>query len=354
MQCPKCNWKNQENAHFCANCAHQLIKSPGFHKRHPVWTVVGSLFILICLLVIYEIGHLFNQAVADINQQSSQESIIEGSGDDTIALINIDGEIVETDQTDGFSSFSNTTTSARHIKKVLQEVADDSSVKAILLRINSPGGSAAASDEILSDVKNFKEEHHIPIIAYFSDLAASGGYYVSLSADKIIANPSSITGSIGVILSYLNYGDLAQNYGVHSVVFKSGEHKDLVSPFRDPTKDESEILQSVVDDAYNVFLENVVSGRKLEKEKAKTLADGRIYSAKQAKEKGLVDSLGNFSDAVLETRKLAHIEEAKVVEFGKQGFFESLFESYLPHFNQSIIPLPRNNASVLYLYNPNF
>ena len=354
MQCPKCNWKNDEQAHYCSNCATQLIKPPPFYKRHKVLTVLGSLFIVFCLLFTYEVIHIFNSAVADINSQTASDSVVSGSPDasDTIALINIDGEIVESDQSQGFTSLSDTTVSARHIKKVLKEVADDDSVKGIILRINSPGGSAAASDEILTDIKKFKEDHKIPVVTYMTDLAASGGYYVSLGSDKIVANPSAITGSIGVILEYVNYGDLASKYGVKSVVIKSGAHKDIVSPFRDPTKEETDILQSVVDDAYDVFLTNVSTNRKMDKEKAKELADGRIYSAKQAKENGLIDETGGFEDAINVTKKLAKIDDAKVVEFGKEGFLSSLLGSITHKFNLVELPNFNHGSKLMYLYNP--
>jgi protease-4 len=354
MQCPKCNWKNDEQAHYCSNCAHQLITPPPFYKRHKVLTVLGSLFIVLCLLFIYGIISFVSDVSNEIESQTAEESIVSGSPDvtNTIALINIDGEIVESDASEGFTSLSSDTVSARHIKKVLKDIADDDSVKGILLRINSPGGSAAASDEILTDIKAFKQAHSMPVVTYMTDLAASGGYYVSLSSDKIVANPSAITGSIGVILEYMNYGELASKYGVKSVVIKSGAHKDIVSPFRDPTKDETDILQSVVDDAYDVFLTNVSTNRKMDKEKAKKLADGRIYSAKQAKENGLIDETGSFEDAISLTKKLGQIDEAKVVEFGTEGFLTSLLGSITHKFNLIELPHFNHGSKLMYLYNP--
>lgn len=352
MQCPKCNYKNTENAHYCSNCAHQLIKPPPFYKRHKWLTALSILLLAFCILVVIGVISFINTISSELESESARESVITGSGDDTIALINIDGVIVENEDDQGITSFSESQTSARHIKKVLKEVSDDDSVRAIVLRINSPGGSAAASEEILSDIKRFKEEYHIPVVTYFSDMAASGGYYVALSGDKIVANPTSITGSIGVILSYMNFGELAQKYGVKNIVIKSGAHKDLASSFRDPTKEETEILQSVVDDAYDVFVKNVSNSRDLKEDEVRKLADGRIYSAKQAKENHLIDETGNFEFAVSEARKLAKIEEASVIEFGKQGFLESLLESVSSRFNQSLINLPKSEANVMYLYNP--
>lgn len=349
MQCPKCNCTNQENSHYCCNCAHQLIKPPPFYKRHPIWTVFGSLFLVGCLLASIGIVSFLSNLSNEIESETAKESVISGSGSDTIALINIDGVIVENDPTDTFSSFSEDYTSARHIKKTLQKVAEDDSVKAILLRVNSPGGSAAASEEILSDINSFKEEHKIPVVAYFTDVAASGGYYVSMSADKIVANPTTITGSIGVIISYLNFEELASKYGVSNVVYKSGEHKDILNSFRKATDDENGIMQNLVNDAYDVFVDRVASGRDMEKDKVKELADGRVYSAKGAKENGLIDETGNFEDAVSEARKLAELESAAVIEFGKQGFLESILGATL-HLGHSWLPFSTSGAKVLYIY----
>ncbi len=349
MQCPKCNWQNQENAHYCANCATELIKRPPFYKRHKVLTVLGSLLLAACVFAVIGIVRFVSDVSNEIDQETQKESVISGSGPDSIALINIDGVIVENDPTDTFSSFSEEYTSARNIKKTLQDVAEDDSVKAILLRVNSPGGSAAASEEILSDINSFKAEHTMPVVAYFTDVAASGGYYVSMSADRIVANPTTITGSIGVIISYLNFEDLAKKYGVSNVVYKSGEHKDILNSFRKATDSENGIMQTLVDDAYDVFVNRVATGRKMELDKVKQLADGRVYSAKGAKENGLIDQTGNFEDAVSEARKLAKIETASVVEFGKEGFLEILLGSTL-HLGRSWLPFSASGAKILYLY----
>lgn len=352
MKCPKCNWENQPNAHYCSNCTQQLVKLPPFYKRHKVVTVLGSIFLVVFLLLIIGFVNFIKDISNEIENESASANLVSGSGENTIALINVDGVIVENDPSDLFSSSSGEYTSARSIKKVLQEVGNDTSVKAILLRVNSPGGSAAASDEIYSDIKRFKEEKKIPVVAYFTDLAASGGYYIAMSSDKIVANPSAITGSIGVILSYLNIEELAKTYGVTSVVYKSGPYKDIVSNFRSPSQEESTILQSVVDDAYVVFVNRVSEGRKLETEKTKELADGRIYSAQQAKTNGLLDATGTFEDAVAEARKLANIETASVIEFGKGGFLKTLLGSTLQKLGSNPFPSLGKGARVLYLYNP--
>lgn len=352
MTCPKCNWNNDEQAHYCSNCAHQLIKPPPYFKRHPIKTAIGSLFIAFCLLFILGVANVINEVSEELDNETLEESIVSGSGDDTIALINLDGVIVESESSDTFSSLSSDTTSSREFKKTLKEIAQDESVKGVLLRINSPGGSAAASDEIFSEVKRFKNEYKMPVVAYFSDIAASGGYYVAMGADSIVANPGTLTGSIGVIISYVNLSELGEKYGVSEVVYKSGTYKDIGNPLRESTSEEDDIMQSVVDDTYISFVKAVSEGRKMDEEKVKTLADGRIYSAKQAKTNGLVDEIGNFEDAISLLKKRANVEDAKVIEFGTSGFFESLLGSTMQKFNFVQLPIFNHSTKLMYLYNP--
>lgn len=351
MKCTKCNWENQENARYCANCAKALITPPPFYKRHKILTVIGSLFLVFCVCIAWGFVSIWNEVSKELDQESAYAEVVTGSGADTIALINIDGVIVENDPTDSFASFSDSYTSSRRIKKTLQEIERDETVKGVIIRVNSPGGSAAASEEILGDIKRFKEKKKVPVVSYFTDIAASGGYYVSLASDSIVANPSTITGSIGVIISYLNFQELAQKYGVTNVVYKSGEHKDLLNSFRTPSQEENEIMQEVVDDAYQVFVSRVAEGRKMEISEVQKLADGRIYSSQNARDANLLDDVGDFEKAVSKTRELAGLSEASVIEFGKEGFFDVLLGSVVTNLGRSWLPFSGNGAKVLYLYN---
>jgi protease-4 len=245
-----------------------------------------------------------------------------GRGDGKIVLINIEGSIVG--GRSGFGMFGSES-GADDIAKQIKRAGEDSSVKAIILRINSPGGSAAASQELYEEVRKARENDKI-VVASMSDVAASGGYYVACGADKIVANPGTITGSIGVIFSQLQYSELLEKYGVRSNVITSGKYKDIGSPLRNMTEEERQILQEMIDDVYSQFVHAVAEGRQMNESEVLALADGRIFTGRQAKELGLVDELGNFQDAVDLAAELAGIEgKPKMVEYGKKSPFESFF-----------------------------
>lgn len=185
---------------------------------------------------------------------------------------------------------------ASHAVEGLKRFAKDSDVKAVVVRVASPGGVVAPSQEIHDAVKKLAAQK--PVVASFGPVAASGGYYLAAPATKIIASPGTITGSIGVILQFSQYTALMDKLGLRFDAVKSGEFKDTGSPFREMRLEERKLMQGVVDDIFNQFVDAVAEGRKLERGKVLELADGRIYSGKQAKDLGLVDELGGFEEAV--------------------------------------------------------
>jgi protease-4 len=194
----------------------------------------------------------------------------------------------------------------------LRKFSKDDSVKAIVLRINSPGGGVGPSQEIYEEVRKLKGKK--VVVASMGALAASGGYYIACAAQKIYANPGTITGSIGVIMQFVNVKDLIEKIGLKGMVVKSGVFKDIGSPVRDMKPEERELLQGVIDNVHSQFIGAVAEGRKMDREKVAKIADGRIFSGEQAKALGLVDALGNLEDAVAEAGKLAKIEgEPRVV-----------------------------------------
>lgn len=200
----------------------------------------------------------------------------------------------------------------------LRKFADDSGVKAIVLRIDSPGGGVAASQEMYREVKRVREEKKKPIVVSMGSVAASGGYYVACGADQIVANPGTITGSIGVIAEWYNYGELLKLAKLKSETFKSGKFKDTGNPARDLTPEEREYFQHLIDQLYGQFLSTVVearSGKKqLNAEKVKALADGRVFSGQEALDIGLIDQIGNLRDTILAASKLGGISgEPQVV-----------------------------------------
>jgi protease-4 len=194
----------------------------------------------------------------------------------------------------------------------LKKFAKDDSVKAIVVRINSPGGGVGPSQEIYEEVKKLKKKK--VVVASMGALAASGGYYIACATQKIYANPGTITGSVGVLMQFVNVKDLIEKIGLKGMVVKSGAFKDIGSPVREMKAEERELLQGVIDNVHSQFVAAVAEGRNMDREAVARIADGRIFSGEQAKALGLVDALGNLEDAVADAGKLAKIEgEPRVV-----------------------------------------
>ncbi|MDP3259234.1 MAG: signal peptide peptidase SppA [Thermodesulfovibrionales bacterium] len=221
---------------------------------------------------------------------------------DKVAVVRIEGPIMDS---------KNTTD---EIKGYLK----DPSIKAIVLRVDSPGGAVAPSQEIYEEVK--KATLKKKVIVSMGSVAASGGYYISAPADRIIANPGTLTGSIGVIMEIPNIEGLMNKIGVKTEVIKSGRHKDIASAFRKMGKEERLILQSVLDDVHEQFIKAVSDGRKIPFEEAKKLADGRIFTGRQAMEARLVDELGTLEDAIAIAGRLAGIKGEPEVVTKKEKF----------------------------------
>lgn len=207
----------------------------------------------------------------------------------------------------------------------LHAARDDAAVKAIVLRINSPGGTVPGSQEVGEELKKLRATGK-PVITSMADMAASGGYWLAACTDKIYANPSTITGSLGVYMPYSNWEELYKKIGVRQEKIKSGPHKDILSPDRQLTTEERAILQVMVDDMYNQFVEVIAEGRHMDSARVRQLADGRIYTGRQAKELGLVDEMGNMYDAIDGAAEMVGIQgNHEVIEFGKKNTLETLF-----------------------------
>ncbi|MCL2103108.1 MAG: signal peptide peptidase SppA [Syntrophorhabdaceae bacterium] len=194
----------------------------------------------------------------------------------------------------------------------LRRYGKDNSVKAVVLRINSPGGGVAPSQEIYEEVRRLDAKK--PVLTSMGSIAASGGYYIASGSRKIYANPGTMTGSIGVVMPFVNMKDLVDRIGIKGMAVKSGEFKDTGSPLREMTPEEREVLQSVVDNVHMQFVNAVAQGRKLPPEDVMGIADGRIFTGEQAKALGLVDELGALDDAVREAALLGGISgEPRVI-----------------------------------------
>lgn len=221
----------------------------------------------------------------------------------------------------------------RLIQQIQQARADH--VKGILLLVNSPGGTTAASQAIYTELMRVRRETQIKIVASFGDVAASGAYYIASAAHEIVANPSSITGSIGVIIQTQNVAPLLDKIGVEPGSIQSGRFKDILSPFREASPAEQEILQGIVAVSYQQFLEAIAAGRNLPLDQLKPLADGRIFTGSQALPLKLVDALGNSQDALTRLAALVGIKgQPRVRNYSRAGFWQALFpelSARLPH-----------------------
>ncbi|MBI5969896.1 MAG: signal peptide peptidase SppA [Deltaproteobacteria bacterium] len=254
-----------------------------------------------------------------------REKTIGGAGADKVLVIDISGMITGDDDKNmmGIETAPNITA---RIKEELNMAIEDSHVKAIVLRINTPGGTVTTCDIISHEITQFKKKKNIPVIAELMDVAASGGYYIAVSADKIIAHPTTVTGSIGVVAYNVNASGLMEKIGLVDQTIKSGDKKDMGSPLRPMTEDDKRILKTVIDGLYDRFLDVILEGRKFAgftKPELKKIADGRIYSASQAIELKLIDSLGYLDDAVEAAKNAAGIKEARVITYSPASSYRN-------------------------------
>ena len=273
-------------------------------KRNPVLIVLLTAAVLggIFFVVLFLTSSLSGRKTADG---------LSVMGTDRVAMVKIEGILI----------------SSEHIVEELNDYADDASVKAIVIRIDSPGGGVVVSQEIYNAVKNAKKEGK-KIIVSMGSVAASGGYYVAAAADKIVANPGTLTGSIGVKMEFANVEKLLEKIGVKGMVVKAGEFKDIGSPYRDMTAQEKKLLQDVIDDVHNQFIKAVAEGRNLPEADVRAIADGRIFTGQQALALKLVDQMGDLADSIRLAGSLAGIKgRPKVVEKRKKiPFLEYLKE----------------------------
>jgi len=256
-------------------------------------------------------------------------------GKEKIALVEISGQIFD----------------SREIVRQLSKYRRDDDIKAILLRIDSPGGAVAPSQEIYDEVLRVRADNK-KIYASMGSLAASGGYYIAVAADRIFANPGTLTGSIGVIMAFGNAEKLMEKIGLEPQVVKSGKYKDVGSPARKMTAEERIYLQRVVDDVHQQFIDAVVQGRNITPKQARKLADGRIFTGRQALELKMVDEMGGLEDVIVKLGEAAGIEgRPRVVwEEPPKGFLEWLIQGSLPkEFKANWIPSQIPSLQFLWL-----
>lgn len=288
------------------------------HSNVVLWILVGCGALLVFGVLLF---------VLMMYSMKSDDHADFSFGENKIAIVDLEGQIFE---------------SAPTVEQ-LEKYGKDTSIKAIVLRINSPGGSAAASQEIYDALNRIRAKRKKPIVASIASVGASGAYYAACATDKVYANPSALTGSIGVIAQWYTYGDLLKWAKMKDVVIKSGQFKDTGDPARDLTDAERTYLQHLIDDTYAQFVDAVAKGRKLKPDVVRSLADGRVFTGREAKELKLIDETGDLQAAIDAAATLAKIKgEPRIVKPAKPK--QSLLDLFFGDAS-SVIPAPLQHLS---------
>ena len=278
-------------------------------RRHPV--IAG-----LCLLFL--VGMAFFAVVYGLGVFRGEKSLNLG---EKVGVIPIEGIIGDSTE----------------IVSEIEEFAENGSIRAVVLRIDSPGGGVAPSQEIYQAVRELRKKKKV--VVSMGSVAASGGYMIAVAADRIIANPGTITGSISAVMHYANVEELLKKVGVRSSVIKSGKFKDIGSPARSMTGEERALIQGIVDDIYDQFIRTVSENRKIPLSKIKRLSDGRIFTGRQAKELGLVDELGGLQDAVLLAGQLSGMKDKPEIVYAarkKTSFWRYMMENMTSAVSEEI------------------
>lgn len=255
----------------------------------------------------------FNTMLGMSEDVGMYENVVEtGDWDKRIALLSVDGTIQDIGSS---SAWSEVEYDHQRFIEQLDVILHDNTVQAVVLSINSPGGGVVESAEIHKKLEQIKEQRQIPIYVSMGTMAASGGYYIAAPADKIFALKETITGSIGVIMQGINYAELAEKVGVKFETIKSGPHKDMLGGTRDTTDEEFAMLQEMIDEMYEDFVNVVESGRNLSETDVKKVADGRVLSGSQAMKAGLVDNIGTLDETIAAVRADFGLENAELFEY---------------------------------------
>ena len=290
--------------------------------RGRLWVGIGIVLLLVAGCITVKVS-LFEEP------GPLKEQVISGYGRDKVLLLEISGAILEGPHR--ILALMKGATSPARVKEELEKAAKDDHIKAVVVKINSPGGTVAAADVILHELQAFKAARGVPVVVCLQGLATSGGYYVAQAGDTIIAYPTCITGSIGVLAMKLNLRGLMDKVGVDEDLVKSGRWKDFWSPFRPATPQEKEMMQQVIDQFYRSFVDVVAAGRKLTLKETLQVADGRIFTAPQAKDLKLVDQLGYLDDALELAKSKANLPKAaRVVRYHRPGGYKPTIYSKLP------------------------
>jgi len=297
-------------------------------RKHPV--IFGLILLIVLGTVLY---FLFYRAGAQSGSTSTQGF----SFNNKIGVVPVEGMIGDT----------------RDIIDYIDEFGKDTSIIAVVVRIDSPGGGVAASQEIYDAIVALKKKKKV--VVSMGSIAASGGLLIACAGEKIVANPGTITGSISAIMQFANVEELLKKVGVKSSVVKSGQYKDIGSPMREMTPEERIIIQELIDDIYNQFVDVIVRDRKMSREKVVAIADGRVFTGRKAKELGLVDQLGDLASAAKLASKLAGKDGKYDLVYPKKkhpSVFDFMFESAANQISRSVKENAQKWGGVGYLYHP--
>jgi len=307
-------------------------------------------FVALLLFLCAIAGCTFLKVSVTEEVQPLTERVISGEGKNKIVLLDLSGFLSDQDSGSWLGYKKQPGLLAR-IREELDRARGDRAVKAVVLRINSPGGGVTASDVLYHELKEFKRETGAKVVAHIMDIGTSGAYYASLAADRIMAQPTSVTGSIGVIMFRLDATGLMQKIGLQSIEISSGDRKGMGSPFRALTAEEKTIFQNMIDTLDGRFVSIIAEERKMPIDTVKKLADGRIYTSDEALTSGLIDGIGYLDDAVDVAKNLAHIERASVVAYFRPGEYRSNVYS-LNFINVDLNELADPGTHFMYIWWP--
>lgn len=295
--------------------------------------------------------------VMEGNNLEVYETVIEnGNGEKRIAHLTLDGTIQDVGSS---SVWQQVTYDHQFFLGQLDRILKDKTVQAVVLSVNTPGGGVTESAQIYKKLLEIKEQRQIPIYVSMGSMAASGGYYISAPADKIFANRDTITGSIGVIMQSINYQALAEKVGIKFETFKSGVHKDMLSPMRDVTEEERAMMQEMINESYEEFVDIIEKGRNMSETDVKKVADGRILGGTKALEAGLIDEIGDEEATIAALRADYNLEEATLFEYtpdvgGWQSYLGMKIGSFIgPSTEEKMlmeIMADYNAPKMMYLY----
>ena len=302
--------------------------------------------------------------VADLNPfashpQALEEHVVEGEGKAKILVVDV-SHVISDEERDGALGIGKEESVVARVTEELHQATDDDRVKAVVLRINSPGGTVTASDTLYHVVRDFAAKKQVPVIAQMQDMGTSGAYYVALAADEIVAQPTTVTGSIGVIMFGLNIQGLLEKVGVKNQTLKAGVNKDIGSPLRAMTPEERQILQTVLDDMRGRFVQLVRERRPdASPESFAAVTDGRIVTAGQALQTGLIDRIGYLDDAISTAKQRAGLTEARVILYRRGNeFSENIYSkastapAQVNLINFDLGALAGHGPAFMYLWQP--